>query len=143
MGGPDRNELAYTFNVQFATSKEFKYLVCGQSEVIAHREDYLPIGSLHRETHSHPMLPQKLDSPHNIVCSICKTAHDKLRNDNHCGNEGAGLGARTVCPQVTHSFSTGAVSSVGHALLQRRGFVPKPVRSRITERIELGADRMF
>jgi hypothetical protein len=43
--------------VQFATFKKFEYLVCGQ-RVFAHWEDYLSIGGLHRETHSHSMLPQ-------------------------------------------------------------------------------------
>jgi len=44
--------------VQFATFKEFEYLVCGQRKISAHREDYLSIGGLHRETHNHSMLPQ-------------------------------------------------------------------------------------
>jgi hypothetical protein len=68
--------------VQIATFEKFEYLVCGQRKIIAHREDYLPIGGLHRETHGHSVLPQLLDGPHNILCSLCKTAHDKLsRND--------------------------------------------------------------
>jgi len=44
--------------VQFATFEKFKYLVCGQCGIFADWEDYLPIGGLHRETHSHSMLPQ-------------------------------------------------------------------------------------
>jgi len=43
--------------VQFATFEKFEQLVCGQRK-IAHREDYLPIGGLHWETHSESMLPQ-------------------------------------------------------------------------------------
>jgi len=44
--------------VQFTTFKKFEYLVYGQRKIFAHWEDYLPIGGLHRETHSHSMLPQ-------------------------------------------------------------------------------------
>jgi hypothetical protein len=49
---------AHAFSVQFATVEKFEYLVCGQSKILAHCEDYLPICGLHRETHSHSMLPQ-------------------------------------------------------------------------------------
>jgi hypothetical protein len=44
--------------VQFATFEKPEYLVCGQREIFAHSEDYLPIGGLHRKTHSQSMLPQ-------------------------------------------------------------------------------------
>ncbi len=64
--------------MQFATFEKFEYLVCGQRKIFAHWKDYLPIGGLHRKTHSHSMLPQEVDSPHNIVCSLCGIAHDKF-----------------------------------------------------------------
>jgi hypothetical protein len=44
--------------VQFAPFEKFEYLVCGQRKIFAHWEDYLSVGGLHRESHSHPMLPQ-------------------------------------------------------------------------------------
>ena len=42
---------------------------------------YLPIGSLHRETHSHSVLAQLPYGFHNVVCSLGVAAHDKLRAD--------------------------------------------------------------
>jgi hypothetical protein len=76
-----RDRSAHAFSVQFATLKKFEHLVGSQREVLAHCEDYLAIGGLHRETHSHSVLPQELDSSHNVVCSLCETAHNKLRAD--------------------------------------------------------------
>jgi hypothetical protein len=81
MGGPDRDELAHAFRVQFATPKQFEYLVCGQRRIFAHREDYLPIGGLHWEADSHSVLAQLPYGFHNVVCSLDVTAHDKLRAD--------------------------------------------------------------
>jgi hypothetical protein len=49
---------AHAINVQLATFEKFEYLVCGQRKIFVHRKDYLAIGGLHRESHSHPMLPQ-------------------------------------------------------------------------------------
>jgi hypothetical protein len=49
---------AHPLSVQFAAFEKFEYLVCGQREIFTYGEDYLPIGGLQRETHSHPMLPQ-------------------------------------------------------------------------------------
>ena len=64
--------------MQFATFEKFEYLVRGQRKIFVHCEDYLPIGGLHGETHSHSMLPQKVDSLHDIVCSLCVIGHDRL-----------------------------------------------------------------
>jgi len=43
--------------MQFIAFEKFENLICGQ-RIFAHREDYLPIRRLHRETHSHSILPQ-------------------------------------------------------------------------------------
>jgi|HubBroStandDraft_2_1064218.scaffolds.fasta_scaffold69673_4 hypothetical protein len=72
---------AHAFSVQFPMFEEFEYLVCGQSKIIAHCEDYFPIGSLHGETHGDSVLPQQLNRPHNVVRSLCETTHNTLRND--------------------------------------------------------------
>jgi hypothetical protein len=32
---------------------------------------------LHRETHNHPMLPQQMDSPGDLVCSLWIRAHGR------------------------------------------------------------------
>jgi hypothetical protein len=64
--------------VQFTTFEKFEYLVCSQRRIFAYWENYLPIGGLHWETHSHSMLAQQVDSPHNVACSLCEIAHDKL-----------------------------------------------------------------
>ena len=52
--------------MQFATFEKFEYLVCGQRKIFAHCEDYLPIGGLHGETDSYPMLPQEVDGLHDV-----------------------------------------------------------------------------
>ena len=61
--------------MQLAAFKKVEYLLCGQREILAHGEDYLPIGGLQGETHSHPMPPQQVDSPHNVVCSLRVIIH--------------------------------------------------------------------
>jgi hypothetical protein len=63
--------------VQFAPFEKFEYLVRGQ-RIFAHGKDYRSIGGLHRETHSHPVLPQKVDGPYNVVRFFRVIAHDKL-----------------------------------------------------------------
>ena len=75
------NRSAYAVSVQFATFEKVEYLVCGQCKIFAHCEDYVPIGGLHRETHSYSVLPQYVNGLYNIVCSVCETVHDKFRND--------------------------------------------------------------
>src|SRR5438034_11478197 len=79
--------------------------------MLAHREDCFPIGGLHWEIHSYSMLPQQVDRPCNIFCSLFVIAHDKLCGaDIIAGNGAASLGeaGRSVhrFPTVSHSFST-------------------------------------
>src|ERR1700745_3933538 len=71
------DQFAHAFTVQFVAFEKPEYLVCGQREIFAHCEDYLPMGGLHRETHSHSMLPAQVDSPRNFVCSLCICAHGR------------------------------------------------------------------
>jgi hypothetical protein len=71
------NNSAHALRVQFAPFEKSENLVCGQRKISAHREDYLSIGGLHRETHSHSMLTQQVDGSRNIVCSRWVIAHDK------------------------------------------------------------------
>ena len=69
------DQFAHSFSVQFVPFEKPEYLVCGERKIFVHCEDYLSMGGLHRETHSHSMLPEQVDSPRNFVCSLCKCAH--------------------------------------------------------------------
>lgn len=71
------DQFAHAFTVQFVAFEKPEYLVCGQRKIFTHCEDYLPMGGLHRETHSHSVLPEQVDSPRNFVCSLCICAHGR------------------------------------------------------------------
>jgi Raf kinase inhibitor-like YbhB/YbcL family protein len=52
------------------------------------RLDCLPIGGLHLETDSYPMLPQEVDGFHNIVCSV-KLLTTSSPKGHYCGKVAA------------------------------------------------------
>src|SRR5690349_20176222 len=95
--------------------------------MLAHREDYLPIGGLHWEIHSYSMLPQQVDCPCNIFCSLFVIAQDELCGaDIIAGNGAASLGE---AGRSAHRFPTASPRPLCDLLWNRHAIIVPSLNS--------------